>query len=105
MFLPDHLVAAMGAHVVERVDAVVEVAGDHDRCQFAGKSRVKYEPFAEPLDPPDAQPVSLEQASARRRRTPGNRILVVDRRCPQLGVVGGVLPATGGQALLNGGHD
>ena len=107
VLLPDHLVAAVGAHIVERVHVVVEVAGDHDRRQLAGQLAGEVRPLAwQPFDPPDAQPVSLEHGLALGgEELLRDRVFVVDRRGAELGVVGGELAAAGGQPLLDAGHE
>src|ERR1700744_5427873 len=103
MFLPDDLVAAVGAHVVECVHGVVEVAGDHDRREAPGQVAGEVRTLArQPLDTTDAQPVSFEDRLAfSGEELLGDRILVIDRCRTEFGIVGGELAPAGRQWLLD----
>ncbi|GAB3011567.1 hypothetical protein MBOU_50670 [Mycobacterium bourgelatii] len=107
VLLPDHLVATVCAHVVERVDVVVQIAGDHNRRQPGRRLAGEVGTLArQAFQSANAQPRALEDRLAfGGEELLGYRVLIVHRTGAQLGIFGGELAAAGGQLLLDARHD
>ena len=106
VLLPNDLVAAMGAHVVERVHGAVEIACDDDRRQSARQVAGEVRPRSrQSFRAADAQPCPLEHRfSLGLEELLVDAVVVVDGGSPELGVERRELPLAGGKAFLDVGH-